>query len=102
MNKKAPSRVTVVRPPLRTSQDERTRAHRTVNWVVSVILICFAIWSIQLNAQGRGMLKQTTTLIEATDTKIESIAKDIHDVSEACKQTPIVVPVPTTDTQKTP
>ncbi len=47
------------------------------------------------------MLKQTATMIEATDTKIDGIAQDIAAVSEACKATTVVVPVPTTDTQKT-
>lgn len=103
MNKKAPSRVTVVKPPLRTTQDERTRAHRTINWVVSVILVGFAIWSIQLNAQGRGMLKQSTAVVESIDTKIESLTKSMQEVKDVCTQppqTPIVVPVETTDTQK--
>lgn len=98
MHKNAPSKVTAVKPPLRTAQDERTRAHRTVNWVVSVILIAFAIWSIQLNAQGRGMLKQSTAVVEGLDTKIDTLSGEMKAVEAACKQTTVVIPTTTTDT----
>lgn len=80
-------------------RSEAQRLHRAINWVISVILIGFAIWSIQLNAQGRGMLKQTTSLIEASDAKIDKIVSDLQVVKEACQATPVVIPLPTTDTQ---
>lgn len=91
----------VLHPMRMDARSEAQRLHRAINWVVSAILVAFAIWSIQLNAEGRSLLKQTATMIEATDVKIEGIAQDIQTVSEACKAATIVVPVPTTDTQKT-
>lgn len=101
MNKKSPQRKpTLVKPSKQGStQDERTRAHRAVNWVVSVILVAFAIWSIQLNAEGRSMLKQTTTIIESTETKIDHITSELAETKAACIAATLVVPVATTDTQ---
>lgn len=75
--------------------EERTRIHRTINWVVSVLLIAFSIWSINLNAEGRAMLKETSTLIIATDMKIIEIVNELKVVKNLCEpkviiETPIV------------
>jgi len=84
------------------NRDEATRAHRAINWVVSAVLVAFALWSIMFNAEGRSTYKQTALVASEIDAKIETISKDISVIKEFCKQTPIVVPLPTIDTQETP
>lgn len=73
--------------------EERNRIHRTINWVVSVLLIAFAIWSINLNAEGRAMLKETSTLIIATDMKIVEIVNELKVVKNLCEPK-VVIDVP--------
>lgn len=87
---------------LQESRDESTRTHRAVNWVVSVILVVFAIWSIHLNSEGRSMYKQTLILVTEMDAKIATISNDLKVVKDLCQPTTVVVPPPTTDTQETP
>lgn len=90
----------VVKPPLKTVQDERTRAHRSVNWVVSIILLVFAIWSIHLNSETIGVYKQNTQLFLELDAKMSNINQGITTVTELCQKTTVVVPVAPTDTEK--
>ena len=71
--------------------------HKAINWVVSLILIVFAIWSIMLNADGRSLFKQTTQMVTEIDKKLEDAKKDISTVKDACLKTTVVVPVAPTD-----
>lgn len=96
---KAQTRVqATVKPPLKSAQDERTRIHRAINWVVSVILIAFAFWSINLNAEGRSFLKQATAIIAETDHKIEAVQASMEIIKKLCQPTTIVVPTTPVDT----
>lgn len=99
MNKKAPTKVSQ-KPPLKTLQDERTRVHRTVNWVVSVILVVFAIWSINLNSEGRSLFKQSNAVVAEIDRKIDTLTTSLSEVKEVCQKTTVVVPVSTTENPK--
>lgn len=86
--------------PTPSEQREATRAHKAINWVVSLILVIFAIWSINLNAEGRSLFKQTTFIVNEMDKKIDAITQNLHDVKDACQpQTTIVVPTTPVDTQ---
>lgn len=77
--------------------DERTRAHRAINWVFSFALVCFAVWSILLNAEGRSLLKQSVSYAEDTDKRIAQIVQDFQTVKDVCLKTTVVIPTPTID-----
>lgn len=86
--------------PTPSEQREAARAHKAINWVVSFILVVFAIWSINLNAEGRSLFKQTTFIVNEMDKKIDGITQSLHDVKDACQpRATIVVPAAPTDTQ---
>lgn len=87
----------------RTLEKPKTYSvHKVVNWVVSLVLVCFAVWSIVLNAEGRGLYKQSVQTLEAIDKKLEDTQQVLKDTQSACQTpTPIVIPTPTTDTTNT-
>lgn len=69
--------------------------HKAINWVVSVILLVFAIWSITLNSQGQGYFKQANQLYTETDKKIGDIASQMQSVKDACLNATVVIPTTT-------
>lgn len=73
--------------------------HKVVNWTVSLVLIAFAVWSISINAEARGLLKQATQTFEDMDTKIGTLQADLKDTKAACQATTIVIPTTTTNTK---
>lgn len=91
-----------MKAPLKTAQDERTRAHRAVNWVVSIILLIFAIWSIHLNSETMRVYKTTVQSFTEMDSKIGQISNDIASVKDVCNKTTVVVPVAPIDGELNP
>lgn len=84
--------------PLKVSQDESTRIHRAINWVVSVILIVFAVWSINLNAEAKSYLKQSVAIIAETDSKLLDFKSDLEVIKRLCQPTTVVIPPTPIDT----
>lgn len=83
--------------PFKETKEEQIRRHRAINWIVSLILIVFAIWSIHLNAQGQSALKSTVEAINETDAKLVALDAAMQTVKEACLSAPIVIPTTPTD-----
>lgn len=79
--------------------NESIRLHRAINWVVSVILLVFAIWSITLNAEGRSLLKQATAMFTEIDTRVNEIKTEVAGIKSLCQPTTVVIPTTTTDTK---
>lgn len=103
MNKKPQHNKKAVRAPkaLKTPEDERTRIHRAINWIVSVILLVFAIWSIKLNTDTKILYSQAQQAVNETDNKITALTKDLKDIKDVCSQmTTVDIPTETIDTNK--
>lgn len=103
MNKKtsaktAPKRVVQTKAKVE-ALDERTRIHRAINWVVSFILISFAIWSILLNSEAHSLFKQTVFVAEETAHRLDSISGDLSVLKDLCQTPTVVIPTTPTDTQ---
>lgn len=77
--------------------------HKAINWVVSFILVVFAIWSLTLNADSRSNMKIALQTFTEIDKKLEDAKNDLATVKNAClTMAPVVIPVPTVDTEKKP
>lgn len=86
--------------PKQPHQKARTYSiHKAINWVVSFVLILFAVWSITLNAEGRAQFKQATATFDAIEQKVQDTRNDLMAVKAACQSAPVVIPLPTTLTQ---
>lgn len=96
---KANIKVVKVAPP-KPRFDEAQRLHRAINWVISVVLLVFAIWSIVLNAEGRSLYKQTVSTVAEMDKKLSDITSEIKTVRDLCQQTTVVIPTATIDGAK--
>lgn len=77
--------------------------HKAINWVVSVILVGFAIWSLTLNADSRSNAKMALQTFGEIDKKLEDAKKEMALIKDACLAQPTVV-IPTTpiDTEQKP
>lgn len=82
----------MAKAPPKLDKDESTRIHRAINWVVSIILIAFAIWSINLNAESRAYFTQAVAIIAETDHKLTEIKANVEVIKSLCQPTTVVVP----------
>lgn len=74
--------------------------HKAINWVVSFILVVFAIWSLTLNADSRSNMKIALQTFTEIDKKLEDAKSEMALVKQAClSMTPVVIPVPTIDAE---
>lgn len=69
--------------------------HKAINWLVSVILLAFAIWSIYMNAQGQSYFKQANALYADTDKRVTDISNQMQTVKDACLNSTVVIPTTT-------
>lgn len=95
---KKPSNARAVKTPTQVANklDESTRLHRSINWVVSLLLMLFALWSINLNAEGRSMLKQSLSVVDDINAQIVEVNNNLKVVKELCQTTTVVLPTATT------
>lgn len=76
--------------------------HKAINWVVSCILLVFAIWSIHTSTQGQSLFKQANQLHSDVDLKLAGITEKLDAVRDACLKAPVVIPTaPVTTTTTT-
>lgn len=75
-----------------------SNVHKIVNWVVSIILIAFAFWSIKLNAESKALFNQTSAITRETDNKIVTITQSMQSVLEVCQKSVTGIPSVTTGT----
>lgn len=79
--------------------------HKAINWIVSVVIIGFAIWSVMLNVESKANVKMALQSFTEIDKKLEDAKKEMALVRDACLQAAsptVVIPTETTDTQNKP
>lgn len=76
--------------------------HKAINWIVSCILLVFAIWSINTSTQGQSLFKQANQLHSDIDLKLVEVKTQLGEVKDACLKAPVVIPqAPVTTTTTT-
>lgn len=72
------------------------------NWIISIVLLVFALWSIYLNTQARSFFNQATQVYDETEKRITDVTNGLSEVKDVCQRAVIVQPVTTTDNQEKP
>lgn len=90
------------RKQVKVSHEDCTRTHRMTNWIISVVLLVFALWSIYLNTQARSFFNQATQVYSETEKRITDVTSGLSEIKDVCQSAVIVQPVTTTDTQTKP
>lgn len=102
MNKKPSSKqATKTLNKSKVQEFDTNRVHKAINWVVSVILLVFAIWGIKLHTDSKELYFEAQQMVNDTDQKIVSLTNDLKDVKTACSQmVPVDIPLDTNDAKK--
>lgn len=58
--------------------------HKTINWAVSIIVAAFAVWTVNVSAANRALVKEAMHYYTDVYNKVDEIKANLNTLESMC------------------